>query len=68
MTDTSRIVFERGDYDIRKATFGQSEGFEVYRHKTTHSVRVASIGFPGAKGMARAMAEIDNRIRQEETL
>ena len=36
-------------------------GYEVYRDNNTHAVRVASIGYPGAEGLRRAIAEADKR-------
>jgi hypothetical protein len=65
----AEIVFEKGDYWIKRATFGRPtclaparKGFEVYRVEGTHSVRVASIGFEGDEGLRRAKAEIERRI------
>ena len=52
------IAFERGDYWVLRVR----TGFEVYRIGVTHSTRCAVIGFKGAEGMRRAIAEIDRRI------
>lgn len=37
------------------------KGFEVYKLGLTHSTRCAQIGFTGAEGMKRAIAECDRR-------
>ena len=57
----SDILYEEEPYWIAKAPKGKA-GFEVYRVAVTHSVRVASIGFAGVKGMERARAEITRRL------
>lgn len=36
-------------------------GVEVYRAGITHSIRCAIIGYEGAEGMRRALAEIERR-------
>lgn len=62
------IVFEQGDYWVRRAVFGtgrfkpQSNGYEVMQVGTTHSKRVASIGYDGQEGLERAKAFIASRV------
>lgn len=61
------ILYENGRFYVIAAEFGtgrycpKSQGFEVYEAGTTHSVRKASIGFAGDKGLARAIGEADRR-------
>lgn len=57
MSALADIVFEDGDYWVRRA----AKGFEVYRLNGTHSVRCATIGFAGQDGLDRAKAEINRR-------
>jgi hypothetical protein len=59
-----QIVFEKGAYWVRRA----AKGFEVYKVGVTHSRRCAIIGFEGQKGIDRAKAEIDRRIRDDAYL
>jgi hypothetical protein len=54
----SDILFENGDYWIKKA----NHGFEVYRQGITHSTRVAIIGYEGAEGLEKAKNEIEKRL------
>ena len=54
----SDILYEQGPYWICR----KGKGFEVYKTGVTHSVRVASIGFEGDKGLQRAKAEIARRL------
>lgn len=54
----SDIVYEKGDYWVLKV----KTGFEVYRNGAIHSTRCAQIGFHGAPGLNRAIAEIERRI------
>jgi len=56
----SDILYEKGPYWICAAR--RFKGFEVMKNHTTYSIRVASIGFEGEAGMARAKAEIDRRM------
>jgi hypothetical protein len=39
-------------------------GFEVLRSGTTHSTRCAQIGFKGAIGLNKAVAECDKRQKE----
>ena len=57
MTALKDIVHETAEHWVLKT----AKGFEVYRNEATHSVRCATIGFQGAEGMRRALAEIDRR-------
>lgn len=56
----AQILFEKGPFWICR----KGKGFEVYKTGVTHSVRVASIGFEGDKGLQRAKAEIERRMQQ----
>ena len=53
----TKILYENGAYWVAKAPIG----YEVYETKLTHSVRCASIGWDGDKGLQRAIAEADRR-------
>jgi hypothetical protein len=57
MTKLSDIVFERGDYWVKRA----AKGFEVYKIGATASTRCAIIGFEGQKGLDYAKQEIERR-------
>ncbi len=64
------ILYENGKHWVAQATFGskstgKSEGFAVFRNNSTHAVRVASIGYSGDDGLARAKAEADRRELKE---
>jgi len=58
MTNPSDIVYEQGDYWVKRV----AKGFEVYRVGVTSSVRCARIGYGGDKGLERAKSEIERRI------
>ena len=60
MTNVADIVFERGDYWVKRA----AKGFEVYKTGVTHSTRCAIIGYEGQKGLDRAKQEIERRLSQ----
>lgn len=68
----SDILFESGPYWICREQFGsgrfkpKSNGFAVYKTGITHSVRVASIGYEGEKGLQRAKQEIVRRLAENE--
>ncbi len=57
----SDILYQSGPYWVCR----KGKGFEVYKDGVTHSVRVASIGFEGEKGLQRAKAECDRRQDDE---
>ncbi len=57
------IVLEVGDYSVRTGPKGK--GFEVYKAGTTAAVRVASIGYDGAKGIEYAKREIVRRLGRD---
>ena len=61
MTRESDIAYESEDYWVLKTR----KGFEVYRKRITHSVRCAIIGYPGQKGLDRAIAEIARRTTND---
>ena len=52
------IVHESGPFWVLKV----DHGFDVYKTGVTHSTKCATIGFKGAEGLARAIAECDRRI------
>ncbi len=56
------ILYEHGRFWVCRAPKGW-KGFEVYRisDSGTHSVRCATIGFEGEKGLQRAIAECERR-------
>ena len=56
------IVHEDGDYWVLRT----ARGFEVYRARTTHSARIAVIGFPGDQGLLRAKHEIARSIEADD--
>jgi len=58
------ILYENGDYWVKKEIFGKTSGYAVYKNGLTHSVRVASIGYEGVKGFERAKAEVDKRAQK----
>ena len=60
----SNILFERYPYWVSAAT--TFKGFEVWRTVSTHSKRVASIGYIGEVGLQKAKDEIDRRIRMDQ--
>lgn len=66
--ESSDILYQNGDYDVRPAQFGKTKGFAVYKHEGTHAVKVASIGYEGQKGLSRAIAEVDKRAGVHEAL
>ena len=51
------ILYQNGDYWVTAA----AKGYEVYQNHLTHSTRCAIIGYPGAKGLSRAILECDKR-------
>lgn len=51
------IVFETSRYWVKRVP----KGFEVYETRSTHSIRVAVIGYTGAEGLQRAKREIARR-------
>ena len=53
----SDIAYETAHFWVLRL----AKGFEVYEIGATHSVRRASIGYRGAEGLARAIAECDRR-------
>jgi hypothetical protein len=55
--DEDRILYENGVFWVLKASYG----YEVYKASSTHSVRVARIGYKGADGLKRAIQEADKR-------
>lgn len=57
-------MYRSGEFWVREASFGRSKGFEVLQDGLTHATRVASIGYPGDKGLAKAIAEADRRAKQ----
>lgn len=63
---TEGILYEAGDFWVCAETFGRkaTPGFAVYQNKLTHAVRVASIGYSGERGIARAIAEAERRNAQ----
>lgn len=63
MLKESDILFELGIYWVCK---GNKSGYEVYRTGITHSTRVAIIGYEGEKGLERAKAECERRIKEDE--
>ena len=62
----SDILYQSGPFWVCAETFGRrkSPGFAVYKvsDSGTHSRRVASIGFAGEVGLARAIAEANRRL------
>jgi len=67
-TIESDIVFETGDFPnhqwvkrVTKGVNGKFSGYEVYHSGLCGSTRVASIGYTGDVGLARAKAEIARR-------
>lgn len=54
------ILYQNGDYWVCAAA---KSGFEVYRDGTTHSTRVAVIGYEGVRGLERAKLECDERAK-----
>jgi hypothetical protein len=64
MYKESDIAYEKGPFWVLNL---KAKGFEVYRTGITHSTRCARIGFTGAEGLKRAIAEIDRRIAKEVT-
>lgn len=71
MTTERDILFESGPYWVKAATFGsgrfrpKSHGFEVYRSGITASVKVATIGYSGPEGLAKASNEATRRAAAE---
>lgn len=59
MKNESLILYEKGDYHIRKA----KHGYEVYKAGITVATRCAQIGYEGECGLKRAIEEIDRRIK-----
>ena len=57
----NRILYQVGDFTVRPAVFGRrrSPGFEVYRDGLCVATCVATIGYPGPDGLARAIAKAD---------
>jgi hypothetical protein len=62
MYKESDIAYEKGPFWVLNL---KAKGFEVYKTGITHSTRCARIGFTGAEGLKRAIAEIDRRIDKE---
>jgi hypothetical protein len=60
----SDIAYEKGPFWVLDL---KAKGFEVYKTGITHSTRCARIGYTGANGLARAIAEIDRRLALEVT-
>lgn len=56
----SLILYENGDYHVRKA----KHGYEVYKDGITHATRCAQIGYEGEYGLKRAIEETDRRANQ----
>jgi hypothetical protein len=64
---TSKFELYRcGEFWVRETSFGKSKGFEVLRDSDsfTHATRVASIGYPGAKGLNKAITEANRRDKE----
>lgn len=53
------IIYEAGDYHVRKAKYG----YEVYKAGITVATRCAQIGYEGERGIQRAIEEINRRIK-----
>jgi glycine cleavage system aminomethyltransferase T len=62
-----RILYQNGEYWVAAATFGKSAGYEVNQNRGTHAVRVARIGYTGARGLKWAIAEADRRAQWDQT-
>lgn len=54
----SDIIFEKGEYWVKKAL----HGYDVYKTGITCSTRCAIIGYEGEKGIQMAIEEINRRI------
>ena len=52
------IIYQTGDYFVVRAP---KKGFEVYRNGAVAATRCAVIGYEGAPGLQRAIAEADRR-------
>lgn len=57
LADKHGIVFEMGDHFAVRVKYG----FDCYRNGATHATRCAIIGYTGADGMRRAIAECIRR-------
>lgn len=62
MSKLPGIMYENGNFWVRR---NEHETFEVYKVIGTHSVRCAQIGYKGAEGLQRAMAECNKRALAE---
>lgn len=60
------ILYRNGPYWIRATKFGKTSGYEVNRDGVTAAVRVASIGYAGARGLRLAITEADRRAWLDE--
>lgn len=60
----SDIAYEKDPFWVLNL---EAKGFEVYKTGITHSTRCAQIGYTGANGFARAIAEIERRLAKEVT-
>jgi hypothetical protein len=56
-----RILYQVGNHYVVAATFGKSEGFEVWKDGATSGLRVARIGYPGQRGLDKAKEEVNRR-------
>lgn len=50
-----RIVYQTGDYDVRKIKAGH---FEVYKNGVTAATRVGTFSYPNDPGKALTMAKV----------
>lgn len=57
MLKENDILHESNGYWVTPA----AHGFEVYKTGVTHSTRCAQIGYKGAEGLQRAIAECERR-------
>ena len=56
----SDIMYEKGNFWVLQT----NKGYEVYEVGVTCSTRCAIIGYKGAKGLERAIAECDKRVNK----
>lgn len=61
MYKLSDVMYETKDYWVLRI----KKGYEVYREGLTHSTRCAQIGFTGAIGLDKAIAEANRRQDKE---
>lgn len=63
----SDILYENGNHWVRRARFGKDgikQGYQVLENGATAARVVATIGYAGEIGLAKAQAECDRRANK----